>query len=83
MEEAENLCTRIGLMDGGKLIELDTPQRLIEKTGKIVLEYFHQGTTKRRFFLSEEEAVRWAAGIQGRVKIRPANLEDIFVCLTN
>ena len=31
MEEAENLCDRIGIMDKGNMIAEDTPQALINK----------------------------------------------------
>lgn len=30
MDEAENLCDRVGVMDSGKLIALDTPDKLID-----------------------------------------------------
>lgn len=32
MEEAERLCDRVGIMDRGELIALDTPRRLIESS---------------------------------------------------
>jgi len=31
MEEAESVCDRIGIIDHGKVITIDTPQALIEK----------------------------------------------------
>ncbi|OLS12788.1 MAG: phosphonate-transporting ATPase [Promethearchaeota archaeon CR_4] len=31
IEEAQALCDRVGIIDQGKLIALDTPQKLIEK----------------------------------------------------
>jgi ABC-2 type transport system ATP-binding protein len=33
MEEAEELCTRVAIMNKGKVVALDTPQALIEQTG--------------------------------------------------
>jgi ABC-2 type transport system ATP-binding protein len=33
MEEAERLCRRVGIIDHGKLIALDTPRRLIDRLG--------------------------------------------------
>ncbi len=38
MDEAEKLCGRIGIMDRGKLVALDTPHGLVEKVGTEVLE---------------------------------------------
>jgi ABC-2 type transport system ATP-binding protein len=31
MEEAEELCNRVAIMDGGRIVALDTPQRLVEQ----------------------------------------------------
>lgn len=33
MEEAEFLCDRVAIIDKGKIVELDTPEKLIEKSG--------------------------------------------------
>ncbi len=38
MEEAEFLADRVAIMNGGKIIELDTPKNLIEKTKTTSLE---------------------------------------------
>jgi ABC-2 type transport system ATP-binding protein len=31
MEEAEELCDRVAIMDGGRIIALDTPQALVDQ----------------------------------------------------
>ncbi len=38
MEEAERLCHRVGIIDRGKLIALDTPKRLIASLGGGILQ---------------------------------------------
>ena len=38
MEEAQNLCDRVGIMDEGKIIALDTPKNLIKEIQKNILE---------------------------------------------
>ncbi len=38
MEEADNLCNRVAVMDSGKLVALDNPELLKEKTGSTNLE---------------------------------------------
>jgi lipooligosaccharide transport system ATP-binding protein len=38
MEEAERLCDRVALIDHGRIVELDSPQRLIEQYGTENLE---------------------------------------------
>lgn len=83
IEEAEILCGRVGLMNGGRLVELDTPQKLVEKTGNFVLECFENGETKSSFFDTRQAAIDCAAGMSWSVNIRPANLEDTFIKLTN
>ena len=38
MEEADNLCNRVAVMDSGKMVALDNPERLKENTGSTNLE---------------------------------------------
>jgi lipooligosaccharide transport system ATP-binding protein len=40
MEEAEKLCDRVAIMDGGKIVTIDTPQRLMEVHGGNLEEVF-------------------------------------------
>lgn len=83
IEEAEVLCDRVGLINGGSLVELDSPINLIHKVGKFAVENFINGETKEEFFDTREEAVVYSTTLQGSVKIRPSNLEDVFLKLTN
>jgi len=83
IEEAEVLCDRVGLIDEGKLIELDSPKNLIDGIGKYTVEYFENGTTKSEFFQTKEEAAHFAENLTGNINIRPSNLEDVFIKLTN
>lgn len=45
MEEAEFLCNRVAIMDEGKILEIDEPKKLVEKTAS---------TTQVSFFVSRE-----------------------------
>lgn len=83
IEEAEALCDRVGLINDGKLVELDTPKNLIEKVGKFAVDHFINGETKEEFFETREKAVEYAAVLEGSVNIRPSNLEDVFLKVTN
>lgn len=83
IEEAEVLCDKVGLIDEGRLMLLNSPQKLIEEVGKYTVDYFQDGETKEEFFEKREEAAVFAAKLQGSVKIRPSNLEDVFIKLTN
>lgn len=83
IEEAEALCDRVGMVNGGRLVELDSPAALIKRYGEVVLECFDNGETQSAFFNSRQEAMAHAATLEGSVNIRPANLEDTFIQLTN
>ena len=85
IEEAESLCDRIGIIDHGKIITVDTPQNLCEQAGKVAVEYYAKdGKTEYRYFKSREEAKEFAdtLGEEYTVLIRKTNLEDCFVMLT-
>ena len=85
LEEAESLCDRIGIIDHGKIITVDTPQNLCEQAGKVAVEYYAKdGKTEYRYFKSREEAKEFAdtLGEEYTVLIRKTNLEDCFVMLT-
>lgn len=83
IEEAEALCDRVGLINEGRLVELDTPKNLIEKVGKFAVEHFINGETKEEFFETREKAVEYAAVLEDSVNIRFSNLEDVFLKVTN
>ncbi len=82
IEEAEALCDRVGILDRGRLIALDTPAALIASAGKIVVDVFEGDTLTSRFFPDRASAGAFAATVQGSATIRNANLEDVFVKLT-
>jgi len=48
MEAAETLCDRVGIIDYGRLIALDTPKNLISKHGVGNLEEVFIKLTGRR-----------------------------------
>ncbi|MFT0788072.1 ABC transporter ATP-binding protein [Synechococcus sp. OH20] len=85
MEEAEELCDRIGIMDGGKLIELGSTDQLRAKYGEALLVCSRPGQeVSYTFFPSLAEAQRQLEAEPDKtgLMVRPANLEDIFVRLT-
>ncbi len=61
MEEAQRLCDRIAIMDYGKIIALDSPQRLIESNIKESAIQF-----KMKDYPGDEVADRPAGRLQGR-----------------
>ncbi len=81
IEEAEALCHRVGIIDNGQLIALDSPANLLASTGSHVVEEV-ENQERCWFFASREMASAHAAGMENAVIIRRANLEDVFIKLT-
>lgn len=82
IEEAEALCDRVGIIDHGRIIALDTPERLCTTVGSVAVEYMDDGRTEYRYFRDRDEANAFASTIGTDVTIRRTNLEDVFVELT-
>jgi ABC-2 type transport system ATP-binding protein len=83
IEEAQALCDRVGIIDRGNIIALDVPQALIEKTGKMAVEYPSEGKTAYRYFHTMAEAQAFVSELNTEdAMIRKTNLEDVFVELT-
>jgi ABC-2 type transport system ATP-binding protein len=83
LEEAQILCSRVGLIDRGTLRETGEPEQIIAAAGNFVLEYFENGETLQKFFSTKDDAVLAARDVNGGFKVREANLEDAFIRLTN
>jgi len=83
IEEAQALCDRVGIIDHGKIIALDDPKALIERTGKIAVENMVDGKTEYHYFPSMKDAQDFVAekGLDDAT-VRKTNLEDVFVELT-
>ena len=62
IEEAEKLCHRVGIIDQGRIIALDTPAALLERVGRVVVECAGEedGMT---FFEDRDQAAAHAAGL--------------------
>lgn len=83
IEEAENLCDRVGILSRGKLITLDTPANLKASVGEYIVEQIDQeGKLMQTICKSPEEARELAKNKEAGVTIRKSNLEDVFIKLT-
>jgi len=82
LEEAENLCSRIGLLKKGKLIMEGTPEELKQVAGHVVVEQFKADHTEVNLFPNQQEALKFAEQLGDSFSIRQATLEDVFVKLT-
>ena len=79
MEEAQNLCSRVALMDHGKLEEINTPSGLIDSLGRYAVDVFSGEETRSSYFNSREEAIAYLSGLSGQASLRETTLEDVFV----
>ena len=53
MEEADQLCDRIGIIDCGKIQVIDSPQNMKNSMGNEVLTLYVQKNDSRKYFISE------------------------------
>ena len=83
LEEAQTLCSRVGLIDKGKLVKTSTPEQMIRELGSFVLEYYRNGETRQEFYSDREAALRAGNALAVAYQVREANLEDVFIRLTN
>ncbi len=79
IEEAQALCDRVALMDGGKLEDLDTPDNLIHKLGAYAVDEMHPEGVHSRYFAAREEAIAYLSQLTGNCTLRDTTLEDVFV----
>lgn len=82
IEEAEDLCNRVAILNKGSLIKLDTPKALCEQIGKYVVEWDSEESREYKFFNSRKECADFAGTLDVVTTIRHSNLEDVFVELT-
>ncbi len=57
MEEADQLCDRIGIIDGGKIQIIDSPQNMKSAMGNEVISLSIENTESEKLFLSELEKI--------------------------
>ena len=79
MEEAEILCDRVGLMDRGRLEEVDTPRAMIDRLGRYAVDQTSDEEMSSRFFKTQEEAIQYISGLKRDASLRNTTLEDVFL----
>ena len=83
IEEAQVLCDRVGIIDHGKIIALDSPSVLIERTGKMCVESMVDKKTQYKYFQHMADAQKYISdnNLDDAI-MRRTTLEDVFVELT-
>lgn len=79
IEEAQNLCGRIALIEKGRVARLDTPANLICELGEVAIDEFDGDHTHSAFFSRKEDALAYASGLENRFMLRSTTLEDVFL----
>ncbi|MDY3249054.1 MAG: ABC transporter ATP-binding protein [Candidatus Choladocola sp.] len=79
IEEAQSLCDRVGLMNGGHLEELDTPEGLIGKLGAFAVDEMTSDGIRSRYFQERQQAIAYLSGLEGKTALRDTTLEDVFI----
>jgi len=59
MEEADQLCDRIGIIDGGKIQVIDSPKNMKKAMGNEVISIIFEEGENRDFFLSELQKIEF------------------------
>lgn len=81
IEEAENLCQRVAIINKGQLVDLDTPASFCQRMGRMAVEWSDESGRQYRFFDTRREAAEFAGTLE-EAHIRRSNLEDVFIELT-
>lgn len=83
IEEAQHLCDRVMMIDGGHIFREDTPEGLIGEIGPYKVEYDTGERMKSEFYQDLAEAKARAAQLDTACSVLPSTLEDVFFRYTN
>jgi ABC-2 type transport system ATP-binding protein len=85
MEEAQRICDRVGIIDHGKLLALDTVAELISSHGGKAIIIVEKGGEEERLITDDPletlSHFDWKDRPE-RLRIEPASLESVFLNLT-
>lgn len=79
IDEAQYLCQRIALIDGGKVAQLSTPEAMIQQLGEVAIDEFDSDATRSRFFHTKDDALQYAGKLEHPFMFRATTLEDVFL----
>ncbi len=79
IEEAQALCDRVALLNGGKLQKCDSPKALIKELGDFAVDKFTETGLVSKYFHDRKEALAYLEKEAGDTSFRATTLEDVFV----
>ncbi|MBI9092953.1 MAG: ATP-binding cassette domain-containing protein [Desulfobacterium sp.] len=82
IEEAEFLADRVAFLDQGRIVALDTPDRLMENLGAWAIDRLVEDGMETVYFKTRHEAERFNTLKSEQFTLRRVNLEDAFLDLT-
>ncbi len=82
IEEAEFLAKRVAFLDEGKIVAVNTPERLMSQMGTWAVDRIVDNQIETEYFKTREEANRYIALQEEGLTLRLVNLEDAFLKLT-
>ena len=82
IEEAEFLADRVAFLDNGRIVVIDTPERLTSQMGVWAIDRMNCNKIETVYFKIREEANAFIARQQESCTLRRVNLEDSFLSLT-
>jgi ABC-2 type transport system ATP-binding protein len=85
MEEAERLCDRVGIMDRGTMLALDTVPALLARLGGLPVLVIEKGGKEERVETDNPLAElnrRFPSGHVDRFRLDQTSLERVFLNLT-
>lgn len=84
MDEAEELCDRVAIINHGRIIASGTPRELCQSIGEWAVEYREGGAKEYRYFGDWDESRAFQDSLpRGALVVsRATNLEDVFLELT-
>ncbi|MFH1138320.1 MAG: ATP-binding cassette domain-containing protein [Pseudomonadota bacterium] len=82
IEEAEILAQRVGFLDEGRIVKVDTPENLMNEMGTWAVDFLRDDRLQTEFFTTRDDAVAYSRNQRDQCTVRRVNLEDAFIAMT-
>jgi ABC-2 type transport system ATP-binding protein len=84
IEEAEDLCDRVAILNLGSVVALGSPKELCDSIGRITVEYYENNKKIMLQFPDRQAGKDFMATLKGdtTMSLRRTTLEDVFLIMT-